>query len=444
MHIEVDTIESSPTLPKECDVVIIGGGIVGACSAYELARAGVSVVLLEKGRIGAEQSGRNWGWVRQQNRDLFELPLAMYSVRRWQELPTEIGLDLGFRREGILYGTHQDADVERWERWGRSAKEMGFVSHILSAAETRNRLGEHGTSKWRAGLWSPNDGRAEPSKAAPAIAKGAQRLGASIQQLCAARGLETSDGRVVGVWTERGLIKASSVVVAGGAWSSRLLRQHGIDLPAANIIGTALRTTPGPEVFNGCLNTPDFALRRRLDGAYTLAIPGYGRMELAPQGIRYAYKFYEMFRAKLAKKLKMRIGASFFSGPEAAGGWRMDEVSPFEKNRILDPRPDREFLDMALARVSKEFPALSGLNIAGAWAGMIDTSPDIVPVISTVDDCKGLVIASSFSGHGFGIGPGAGRLVKELVMNITPYVDPSPYRLSRFSDGSKIRRPEMM
>lgn len=443
MPIEVDAIPDSPTFTKEADVVVIGGGIVGACTAYELARAGVSVALVEKGRVGCEQSGRNWGWVRQQNRDLFELPLAMYSLRRWGELGAEIGMDLGFRREGILYGTRQEADVARWERWGQGARELGFVSHLLSAEATTRRLGG-ATSNWVGGLWSPDDGRAEPSKAAPAIARGAQALGAGLHQQCAARGLEITNRRVTGVWTEHGLIKAATVVCAGGAWSSRLLRQYGIELPVANIVGTALRTTVAPEVFAGCLSTPDFALRRRLDGAYTVAIPGFGRMELAPQGIRYATKFHEMYRAKLAKKLKIRIGRSFFSGPEALGSWTLDQVSPFEKMRILDPVPDREFLAMAIERLTREFPLLAGIKVAHAWAGLIDTTPDIVPVISPVATLPGLVIAASFSGHGFGIGPGAGRLVKELVLEQTPFVDPAPYRLARFSGGSKIRRPEML
>lgn len=135
------------------------------------------------------------------------------------------------------------------------------------------------------------------------------------------RGLELTNGRVTGVWTEHGLIKASTVVCAGGAWSSRLLRQHGIELPVANIVGTALRTTAAPEILSGCVNTPDFALRRRLNSAYTVAIHGYGRMELAPQGMRYAVKFYEMYRSKLAKKL--RIGQSFLAVLRRlrAGGW---------------------------------------------------------------------------------------------------------------------------
>ncbi|HAT23278.1 MAG TPA: D-amino-acid oxidase, partial [Pantoea septica] len=108
----------------------------------ELAKQGVTVALFEKGAIGGEQSGRNWGWVRQQNRDLYELPLAMRSLQRWEELGGEIGLDLGFRRSGILYGTQNEADVARWEKWGKQAKQVGFVSHLLSPKEVHDRLGD--------------------------------------------------------------------------------------------------------------------------------------------------------------------------------------------------------------------------------------------------------------------------------------------------------------
>jgi glycine/D-amino acid oxidase-like deaminating enzyme len=443
MPISVDAVQDSQKFISNVDVVVIGGGIVGTCTAYELARKGVSVALLEKGFIAGEQSGRNWGWVRQQNRDLYELPLAMYSIQRWEEYGPEIGADLGFRRSGLLYGTAQAEDLEKWERWGKGAREMGFVSHLLSGKEAQTRIGGS-TTQWLGGLWSPLDGRAEPAHAVPAIAEGAKRLGVHVFQNCAVRGLEISAGAVSGVWTERGLIKASTVVCAGGAWSSRLCRRHGIELPVANIVGTAMQTTVAPELVSGGLNTPTFALRRRLDGSYTLAVPGHGRMELAPQGLRYAAKFYQMYRAKIAKKITLSIGRSFFNGPEAAGSWEFDQVSPFERIRTLDPTFDKPMLSLAIQNLIKEFPGFAGVKVAHAWAGLIDTTPDIIPVISKVQTLPGLIIASGFSGHGFGIGPGAGRLVSEMVRGETPFVDPTPYRLDRFSDGSAIRRPEMM
>ncbi|NKK40373.1 FAD-dependent oxidoreductase, partial [Rhizobium leguminosarum bv. viciae] len=130
MPVEVLKVSDSFSFPTEVDVVVIGAGIVGTCTAYELARKGVSVALLEKGIVGGEQSSRNWGWVRQQNRDLHELSLAMYSLRRWEELSTEIGRDVGFRRSGILYCTKNEDDVARWEKWGTAARVQGFHSQI--------------------------------------------------------------------------------------------------------------------------------------------------------------------------------------------------------------------------------------------------------------------------------------------------------------------------
>ncbi|WP_106477850.1 NAD(P)/FAD-dependent oxidoreductase [Phytohalomonas tamaricis] len=443
MFVNVDAVHDSPDFPTQVDVVIIGAGIVGTSAAYELARQGISVALLEKGLIGCEQSSRNWGWVRQQNRDMFELPLAMYSLDRWEAFSGEIGRDVGFRRSGIVYTTDSQASMSKWEAWGKQAREQGFISHVIGAEEAGKRA-PGTTSCWIGGVWSPSDGRAEPAMACAAIATGARELGAYVHQNCAVRGLEQHGGRISGVWTERGLVRTSTVVCAGGAWSSRFCRRHGIELPSANIMGTALQTTAAPEVTPGCLTTPNIALRRRLDGSYTLAMPGRGRVEISPQGLRYATKFYGAYRSKLAKKLQIRVSSSFFRGPEAAGSWQFDQISPFEQQRILDPEPDMALARASLAALHKEYPALSGVHIARAWAGMIDTTPDMVPVISAIDAIPGFIVAAGFSGHGFGIGPGAGRLVTDLVTGSVPVVDPAPYHIERFSDGSRIRQPEMM
>ncbi|NPT70944.1 FAD-dependent oxidoreductase, partial [Paraburkholderia sp. RL16-012-BIC-B] len=121
--LRIDEVTDSEGFPERCDVAVIGGGIIGVSTAYELARRGVQVALLEKGVIGCEQSGRNWGWVRQQNRDLHELPLAMQSLKRWSELSEELGEDIGFRKAGILYGTEHQSDIAQWESWLARARE---------------------------------------------------------------------------------------------------------------------------------------------------------------------------------------------------------------------------------------------------------------------------------------------------------------------------------
>lgn len=441
--LRVEEVYDTPEFSGGVDVIVIGSGIIGASTAYELARRGVSVALIDKGIVGGEQSGRNWGWVRQQNRDIFELPLAMRSLCRWSELRDEIQIDLGFRREGILYASTDAESVAQWDDWCRRAREIGFVSHMLSSAEVNSRA-PHGGPQYAGGVWSPADGRAEPSRAAPAIAEGAKRRGARLHQHCAARGLEVTAGRVSGVWTEHGLIKTSTVVCAGGAWSSRFCRRHGIDLPAVNVIGTAMRTSVAADVVNGCFSGPGFALRRRLDGGYTLAVPGFGRIDLAPLGVKNALRYYRNYRNDIGKKLKYRLAKPWFEGPEASATWRFDQVSPFERCRVLDPKPDLEFVKLALDNVKRAIPQLSDLRVVHAWAGAIDTTPDLIPIISDVATLPGLYLATGFSGHGFALGPAAGELVADMVTGSEPMMDIAPYRLSRFTDGTSIKVPEMM
>ncbi|MGN6087158.1 NAD(P)/FAD-dependent oxidoreductase [Trinickia sp.] len=441
--LRVDEVYDTSEFSGAADVVVIGAGIVGTSTAYELARRGVSVALIDKGVVGGEQSGRNWGWVRQQNRDIFELPLAMRSLRRWSELRDEIQIDLGFRREGILYASNDAKSIAQWDAWCKRAREIGFVSHMLSSTEVNSRV-PRGGPQYAGGVWSPDDGRAEPSRAAPALAEAAKRRGALLYQHCAARGLELSAGRVSGVWTERGLIKASTVVCAGGAWSSRFCKRHGIDLPAVNVIGTAMRTCAAPNAINGCFSGPGFALRRRLDGGYTLAVPGFGRIDLAPLGLTYALRYYRNYRNDLGKKLKYRLAKPWFEGPEASAAWQFDEVSPFERCRVLDPKPDLEFVKIALDNVRRAIPQLADLRIAHVWAGAIDTTPDLIPIISDIATLPGFYVATGFSGHGFALGPAAGEIVADMATGAKPTMDISPYRLSRFTDGTSIKVPDMM
>ena len=106
----IKRIHSDEKLPSHADVVIIGGGIIGATAAYFLARRGLSVALVEKGNVGCEQSSRNWGWCRQQNRDARELPLSGIALRLWDELTAQTGIDLGFRRCGLKYATHDPSN----------------------------------------------------------------------------------------------------------------------------------------------------------------------------------------------------------------------------------------------------------------------------------------------------------------------------------------------
>lgn len=428
-------IPSDEKLPAAADVVIIGGGIVGATAAYFLARRGHSVALLEKGYIGCEQSSRNWGWCRQQNRDARELPLSGIALRLWDELTAEIGRDLGFRRCGLIYATDDPKQLGEWEKWRETARRFGVNTKMLSAAEATTAMPAAGR-RWLGGVHSFEDGKAEPGLAAPTIAEGARAHGATIHQNCAARGLDITHGAVTGVVTEKGLIRANAVLCAAGAWASAFCRRHKISFPQASVRQSTLRTRPAPNV-GEAIYTPDCVLTRRLDGSYTLAISGKAVLEITPQSIRYARSFMPMFVKRL-KAVEIGIGKSLFEGPEALGRWRLDEPSPFERNRVLDPSPKSRAIATTLERVKKLFPALADVEVADSWGAYVDCTPDAVPVISSVEGIQGFFLAAGCSGHGFGIGPGIGHLAADLVANDTPCVDPTPFRLSRLQDGSKV------
>ena len=170
--------------------------------------AAVSVAILEKGYIGGEQSSRNWGWCRQQNRDVRELPLSAVALRLLDELTRDIGRDLGFRRCGLHYASDKAQQVATWEEWGKQyGRPFGVRTSMLNAAEAASVMKGSGSRRWLGGVHSMDDGTAEPALAAPVIAEGARALGATIYQDCAARGLDISNGTVSGVITERGVIK---------------------------------------------------------------------------------------------------------------------------------------------------------------------------------------------------------------------------------------------
>ncbi len=435
-------VVSDDSLPSSVDVAVIGAGIAGCAAAWALAKKGHSVALLEKGTVGGEQSSRNWGWCRQQHRDLRELPLAMKSLEIWHTLNRDLEAETGFRRTGLLYVTTRREDFAQWEEWTLRAREFQMHSRVLSPAKAKE-MTPGSSPSWIGGVHSPTDGRAEPALATPALAEAARRLGATIHQNCAVRGLDISAGRVTGVITERGRLKATAVLCAGGAWSSLFFRRHRLRLPQAGVRSTSFATRAAPQVTEGGLSMPDVTIRRRLDGGYTVGLGGRGTVDLSLQGLLYARQFWPTFR-KRRKGLSFALGRALFEGPEAFATWAFDRVSPFERARTLDPAADLRLVQEGLTTLGKHYPALKGLQVAHAWGGLIDSTPDGIPVISAVDGLPGLFLSTGYTGHGFGIGPGAGRLAADLIAGDPPIVDPTPFRYSRMIDGTDLGAPGMM
>lgn len=424
-------IETTATLPAQADCVVIGAGIVGVSAAYWLARAGLSVVLLEKGRVGAEQSSRNWGWCRQQNRDARELPLSTKSLALWEEMSRDIGVDLGFRRCGLLYLSDDPAELEGWASWGRFARGEGVDTRMLSATEATERGAATGKS-WVGGVWSPTDGTADPSRAAPLIAQGAMQHGAVVLQTCAARGIESAAGAVCGVVTERGVIRTPQVVVSGGAWASSFLHQSGIFFPQASVRSSILALAPGGgENLPAALHTAAASVTRRFDGGHTVAVSGRSHFDPTPGILRGARHFLPMF-AKRWRSLSTGGLQAWRAGFETRAIWALDRETPMERHRILDPRPSKTHVTDALNRARKLLPALKDVPMQASWAGYIDSTPDGVPVIDSDIGLSGLTLAAGLSGHGFGIGPGVGHLVADLLLGRTPITGTTQYKLDRF------------
>lgn len=431
----VTSIETDLVPPAQADVVIIGGGIVGVSTAYFLAKQGISVVLCEKGYVGGEQSSRNWGWVRKNGRDWRELPLMLESFRIWKGFAAD-NIDTGFKICGVLSVARSDADQARHRRWVEESMPYQIGSRIIDGEEIRKVLPGL-AHPFRSALYNPTDARAEPQKAAPAIATAARNLGAKIVTDCAVRGLDREGGRICAVVTEKGVIKTSSVVLAGGAWSRLFLRNYGVTIPQLKVLSSVARTAPVEGLPETSAYLGNVAYRKREDGGYNIA-PSTGlNVPVVPDLLRFMTKYLPAFKAD-RKTVQPRLDNRFLTELMTPKHWPLDMPSPFEAVRTLDPTPVVHKARAAVAALQSMFPNAGKLHVLQYWGGMIDVMPDAVPIIGPVPQLPGLTLATGFSGHGFGIGPGAGRLTAEIATGATPVVDPHPFRIGRFTDGSPI------
>ncbi len=429
-------LEPPSVMPSVADVVIIGGGIVGVSTAWFLAREGIRTVLCEKGYIAGEQSGRNWGWVRVQGRDAREIPMMQESLRIWDTLRDEICEDVGFRRGGCLFTANSEQQLEEYGAWLDTARHYGIGTRLLSARE----LGQYisgSVAKWAGALYTASDGRAEPQRAAPAIARAAARSGATVITSCAVRGIETSGGTLSAVVTEHGRIATSVVLCAAGAWTSLFCGSLGLDVPQLKVRGTVARTAPADRLLDGNVFDEKLGMRRREDGGYSIAHGSILEHLVTPASFRHFVKFIPVLKEEF-RILRLSFGREFINEWQTPRSWSLDKPSPFEKTRVLDPKPSRRVLRAIRRNLDTIFPPLANTPIVESWAGMIESSPDVVPIIDHIDTVPGFHVATGFSGHGFGLGPGAGKAIAGMLTREDSGIDISALRLSRFFDGSPI------
>ncbi|WP_224815730.1 FAD-binding oxidoreductase [Hasllibacter sp. MH4015] len=431
-------IPKSP-LPDAVDLAVIGGGVIGVTTAFFAARAGLRVVVLEKGRVAGEQSSRNWGWIRVQGRDIAEVPIALEAQELWQDLDAEAGGKLGTRQIGVTYLARDEGDMASYQRWIDRARAHGVSSVMLDQAQMQDRLG-HPDGPWIGALHTPTDMKAEPWVAVPELARMAEAEGAVVMEGCAVRTLDREGGRVTGVVTELGRVRAEQVVLAGGAWSSLFLRRHGVDIPQLSVRSTALATGPLPQVLNTACVDDRMAMRPRDDGGYTLAPAAFGELFLGPDTLRHLRRYLPLaLTGEFDVHLRPPAPRGYPDAFSTPRHWRADEQSPFERMRVLNPSPNAEKVAEVKRRFAQAYPKVGSVPQQIAWAGMIDVLPDVVPVVDHVAACPGLIVATGMCGHGFGIGPAFGRILADMVQGRDPGHDLSRFAMARFSDGSRLR-----
>ncbi len=425
-------------LPEAVDLAVIGGGVIGISTALFAARAGLRVAVLEKGYVAAEQSSRNWGWIRVQGRDMAEIPIALEAQELWKALDAEAKGRMGVRQVGVSYLARTDADMAGYAAWLDQARPLGVTSHLMTRAKMHEVLGNP-TGPWIGGLHTPTDMKAEPWVAVPELANMAIESGAVVVEGCAVRALERKNGAVTGVITEAGTIACEQVVLAGGAWSSLFLNRHGVDIPQLSVRSTALATSPLPQIMPSAAADNRMAMRPRDDGGYTLAPSGFSELFLGKDALRHM-KYYLPLALTGDFDVHLR-GPQPKGFPDAPGTprfWRHDEVSPFERMRVLNPEPNREKISEVKRRFAQAYPEMGHVAHMEAWAGMIDVLPDVVPVVDRAAKIPGLIVATGMCGHGFGIGPAFGRILADMARGEEPGHDLSRFSMTRFSTGARL------
>lgn len=426
----LDRFNTTDELPAATTVVIIGGGIVGVSAALTLAERNIPVVLIEKGHVAGEQSSRNLGWVRKTSRHAADIPLAMAADRLWSEMPERVGHSLGYQQAGIMFLAKDDEQMATHEAWLNSVQSFDLDSTLLSSAQVDQRV-PGGKGNWVGGIYTGSDGRAEPSDAVPMMAKAAIEKGAIIIQHCAVRMLSTSGGKVSGVVTEKGEIRCEQVLLASGAWSRRFLGNHGISLPTLPVICSVMRTKPMEGPTDIAVGAPDFSFRKHQDGGFIVTQRGALDAPITLDHFTVGWRYLEQLRAQ-RRFLRVSMGRYFFKDLALKRRWKADSVSPFERIRTMNPAVNPVLNHEAMTNLRDAWPIFNNAELAEAWAGLIDITPDSNPVIDHVKAIPGLTLATGFSGHGFGTGPAAGQLAADLVSNAAPLIDPSPYRFDRF------------
>ena len=346
----------------ETDIAVIGGGIVGLATAYFLASMGRTVAVLERRTFGWEASGRSAAGVRQQGRDPREIPLSMLAVRLWATLDRELQGETGYRRDGNVFVALSREGMAQLEEKAEREQALGLEVELLTAKQLRSRVPAV-SERCVGGKYCPTDGVAEPALMMPSLARAVGRAGGELYPGTEALDFVVRDRRVVSILTERVEFRPNVTVLAAGPWTVLLTTRLGVPVPITPIRSQLVQTEAISPVCK------EFLISREL-GVYCRPAPG-GTMLIGGECMR-------------------------------------DEP---------DPRAAGE---TARQRISSCIPALEGVPIRRTWSGLLDMTPDESPMIGPLPGLRDCFIAAGFSGHGFCLGPGVGRLVAGWIADGKP------------------------
>jgi sarcosine oxidase subunit beta len=385
------------------DVVVIGAGISGAATAYELASSGVSVTLLDRFGPAAMGSGWTLAGVRQSGRHPAELPLAQAAVADWSVLAEKLGAPTGYRQHGNLRLARTQADLASLAAMVEAQSHAGLVLEMLD----HDALGEIApavSSQILGASYCPTDGHADPCSTVQAFVDASERAGALTRFGEAALAIEVTGERVTGVITERGRIACGRVVLATGVLSNRLLEPLGLAVPLTPRAVALLRTAPVASVLAHVIGVADASCAGRQEAD--------GRFRFTGSGGPWT-------------------GGLDWTDAAPAGGVRQGP-------RLLPPVRE-------VARVAGLFgglvPAALEAPLDEIWIGLVDQTPDALPVIEAAELPRGLVLGMGFSGHGFCLGPVTGRILAALARDETPGLPIAPFTLARFATGAATSEP---
>jgi sarcosine oxidase subunit beta len=373
------------------DVVIVGGGCMGASVAWHLAKRGLTdVVLVEREPLlGSGSTGRNAGGVRHQFSSEANIRLSIESIGLIERFRDEVGADIDFHQDGYLFLLSTPQAVETFRTSAALQRRLGVDVDWLDAAEAVRLAPGLRADDVIGATYCAKDGIADPNGVTMGFAKAAQALGVTIEKGVEVTGVRTTDGRVSGVETSRGTIEAPVVVNAAGPHARAIGRLAGIDVPVD-------------------------PYRRHI---FIAQRPSAGAWDVPASHV-----------------MVIDFDSTFYFHREGAGVL-FGMGDPHEPS-TFDQTVQWDFLERVTPVATRRLPALAEAPIAKAWAGLYEMTPDANPIIGPARDLDGFFLITGFSGHGFQHSPAAGRVLADVITGHDPRLSLAPFALERFAARS--------